>query len=64
VVSPEPDVKVVKIDTSIHRCLIFGTDGFWNMVSPLEAVLVAQSADRNNEELMSQANGPQECVST
>nr|XP_017090608.2 uncharacterized protein LOC108121169 isoform X1 [Drosophila bipectinata] len=38
VVSPDPDVKVVKIDPSTFRCLIFGTDGLWNVVTPQEAV--------------------------
>ncbi|EDV92371.1 GH24877 [Drosophila grimshawi] len=38
VVSPDPDVKVVKIDPNTFRCLIFGTDGLWNVVSPQEAV--------------------------
>ncbi|KAH8421389.1 hypothetical protein KR009_003804 [Drosophila setifemur] len=38
VVSPDPDVKVVKIDPSTFRCLIFGTDGLWNVVSAQEAV--------------------------
>ncbi|XP_068159912.1 LOW QUALITY PROTEIN: uncharacterized protein Pp2C1 [Drosophila tropicalis] len=38
VVSPDPDVKVVKIDPKTFRCLIFGTDGLWNVVTPKEAV--------------------------
>ncbi|EDW82404.2 uncharacterized protein Dwil_GK25144 [Drosophila willistoni] len=38
VVSPDPDVKVVKIDPKTFRCLIFGTDGLWNVVTPTEAV--------------------------
>ncbi|XP_017074836.1 uncharacterized protein LOC108110322 [Drosophila eugracilis] len=38
VVSPDPDVKVVKIDPSTFRCLIFGTDGLWNVVTAQEAV--------------------------
>ena len=32
-VSPEPDTKVHVIDISKHRCLIFATDGCWNMMN-------------------------------
>ncbi|CAL7942094.1 unnamed protein product [Xylocopa violacea] len=49
VVSPEPDVKVVAIDVESHRCLIFGTDGLWNMLTPQAAVTIVQNADRHNE---------------
>ncbi|CAK9806257.1 Protein phosphatase 1D [Anthophora plagiata] len=49
VVSPEPDVKVVAIDVESHRCLIFGTDGLWNMLTPQAAVAIIQAADRHNE---------------
>lgn len=34
VVSPEPDTFVYPIDIKTHRCLILGTDGAWNMLSP------------------------------
>lgn len=49
VVSPEPDVCVIPIDISRHRCLIFGTDGLWNVLTPDAAVSVAHQAERNNE---------------
>ncbi|XP_045134073.1 uncharacterized protein LOC123517733 [Portunus trituberculatus] len=49
VVSPEPDVYVMPIDISRHRCLIFGTDGLWNVLTPDAAVSVAHQAERNNE---------------
>ncbi|KAK8402835.1 hypothetical protein O3P69_000853 [Scylla paramamosain] len=49
VVSPEPDVCVMPIDISRHRCLIFGTDGLWNVLTPDAAVSVAHQAERNNE---------------
>ncbi|KZC07213.1 PREDICTED: protein phosphatase 1D [Dufourea novaeangliae] len=49
VVSPEPDVTVVKIDVETHRCLIFGSDGLWNMLTPQAAVAIVQAADRHNE---------------
>ena len=34
VVSPEPDTFVYPIDINKHRCLILGTDGAWNMLTP------------------------------
>ncbi|XP_058806761.1 uncharacterized protein LOC131673081 isoform X2 [Phymastichus coffea] len=49
VVSPEPDVKVIKIDVKSHRCLIFGTDGLWNMLTPQAAVAIVQAAEKHNE---------------
>ncbi|XP_043289773.1 flocculation protein FLO11 [Venturia canescens] len=49
VVSPEPDVKVVTVDVKSQRCLIFGTDGLWNMLTPQAAVAIVQSAERHNE---------------
>ncbi|XP_012254109.2 uncharacterized protein LOC105684936 [Athalia rosae] len=49
VVSPEPDVAVVAVDVKSHRCLIFGTDGLWNMLSPQAAVAIVQAAERHNE---------------
>ncbi|XP_065170238.1 uncharacterized protein Pp2C1 [Atheta coriaria] len=50
VVSPKPDVSVHVIDTSTFRCLIFGTDGLYNMLSPQMAVHIVQEAERRNEE--------------
>lgn len=38
VVSPEPDLHVYTIDISKQRCLILGTDGAWNVLSPEQAV--------------------------
>ncbi|CAL4069470.1 unnamed protein product [Meganyctiphanes norvegica] len=49
VVSPEPDVCVVPIDITRHRCLIFGTDGLWNVLNPDAAVGIGHSAEKNNE---------------
>lgn len=63
VVSPEPDVKVVKIDVKSHRCLIFGTDGLWNVLSPQAAVAIVQAAERHNEKhlIASQQTGSGVC---
>lgn len=49
VVSPDPDCSVLPIDTNIHRCLVFGTDGFFNMLSPAMAVHIVKQAERHNE---------------
>lgn len=38
VVSPEPDISVVDLDASKHRCLILASDGLWNMLTPEESV--------------------------
>ncbi|XP_012531727.1 uncharacterized protein LOC105834060 [Monomorium pharaonis] len=61
VVSPEPDVKVIPVDVKSHRCLIFGTDGLWNMLSPQAAVAIVQATDRHNEKhlIASQQTGGQ-----
>ena len=48
-VSPEPDVCVVDIDIRVHRCLIFGTDGLWNALSPTAVVNTAYLSEKNNE---------------
>lgn len=49
VVSPEPDVGVITVEVGRHRCLIFGTDGLWNMLSPNAAVAAVQEAEQHNE---------------
>ena len=49
VVSPEPDVSVHHIDLTRDRCLIFGTDGLWNMLTPDEAVSIVKKAEFNNK---------------
>ncbi|XP_055840596.1 uncharacterized protein LOC129908239 [Episyrphus balteatus] len=49
IVSPDPDVKVIKINPNTFRCLIFGTDGLWNVVSPEEAVDTVRDKEIINE---------------
>ncbi|XP_057668002.1 uncharacterized protein LOC130900985 [Diorhabda carinulata] len=49
IVSPDPDCTVIKIDTNLHRCLVFGTDGLYNMLSPIMAVHIVQQVERHNE---------------
>ncbi|KAL3271174.1 hypothetical protein HHI36_021671 [Cryptolaemus montrouzieri] len=49
IVSPNPDCSVITIDTSIHRCLIFGTDGLYNMLSPHMAVAIVHQTEKHNE---------------
>lgn len=62
-VSPEPDVAVVAVDVKSHRCLIFGTDGLWNMLTPQAAVSIVQAAERHNEKhlIASQQTGSGVC---
>ncbi|KAF5284198.1 hypothetical protein FQR65_LT00198 [Abscondita terminalis] len=49
VVSPDPDCMVIPIDTSTFRCLIFGTDGLFNMLSPQVAVHIVHKTEKHNE---------------
>lgn len=48
VVSPNPDVSVIEIDPKKYRCLIFGTDGLWNVLSPKSAVEIVHAAEMEN----------------
>lgn len=61
--SPEPDVKVITVDVESHRCLIFGTDGLWNMLTPQGAVAIVQAAEKHNEKhfIASQQTGGGVC---
>ena len=52
VVSPEPDTYVYPIDIAKNRCLILGTDGAWNMLTPAQAVAHVCQAERSNEQHM------------
>ncbi|KAB0791564.1 hypothetical protein PPYR_03364 [Photinus pyralis] len=49
VVSPDPDCMVIPIDPNSFRCLIFGTDGLFNMLKPQTAVCIVHGAERHNE---------------
>ena len=49
VVSPVPDVSVIDIDVRNHRCIILGSDGLWNMLTPQDAVHSVFYAEINNE---------------
>ncbi|CAH0595212.1 unnamed protein product [Chrysodeixis includens] len=59
IVSPDPDVGVLTIDPSKFRCLIFGTDGLWNMISPEGAVSLVQATERHNEAALVGGSGSQ-----
>ncbi|XP_058447574.1 uncharacterized protein LOC131427976 [Malaya genurostris] len=48
VVSPNPDVSVIEIDPKKYKCLIFGTDGLWNVLSPKHAVEIVHAAEMDN----------------
>lgn len=49
VVSPEPDVLVYPVDVLRFRCLVLGTDGLWNMMTPERAVTIVQATEIHNE---------------
>ena len=51
-VSPEPDLDVLTVEVTQHRCLVLGTDGFWNMVSPQLSVSNVAHAELFNEECL------------
>ncbi|GIY34915.1 protein phosphatase 1D [Caerostris extrusa] len=60
VVSPDPDLKVININPHVHRCIIFASDGLWNMLSTQCAVRIVQTAEEENEKLIlegGKANG-------
>lgn len=48
IVSPNPDVSVIEIDPKRYRCLIFGTDGLWNVLSAKHAVEIVHAAEMEN----------------
>ncbi|KAH9525788.1 Protein phosphatase 1D [Bulinus truncatus] len=50
VVSPEPDVSVLNLDPSKHRCLILASDGLWNMLTPEESVNMVMDLESQFEE--------------
>jgi protein phosphatase 1D len=52
VVSPEPDIRVYPVDIGQHRCLVLGTDGAWNMLTPQNAISTVCMAERANEQHM------------
>lgn len=51
--------KCITTILSCFRCLIFGTDGLWNMISPEGAVSLVQATERHNEAALVGGNGNQ-----
>jgi protein phosphatase 1D len=49
VVSPESDVGVIPVEVGCNRCLIFGTHGLWNELSPNAAVVTVQEVEQLNK---------------
>lgn len=47
--SPEPDVSVRHLFPRKDRCLILGSDGLWNMLTPAEACLTVQLVEKEVE---------------
>lgn len=52
VVSPEPDVSVEIIDVQNYKCLIFASDGVWNMMDPRLAIDKVYETETYNRRLM------------
>ncbi|RXM96265.1 Protein phosphatase 1D [Acipenser ruthenus] len=49
VVSPEPDTSVLTLDPRIHRYIILGSDGVWNMIPPQDAVSMCQDHEEETQ---------------
>jgi protein phosphatase 1D len=49
-VSPEPDLHCMHLDPKKHVCLILGSDGLWNMMSPQEAVNIVEQVENEIEQ--------------
>lgn len=49
VVSPEPDVAVVEVDTSSFKCLVFASDGLWNVIDPEFSIDSVYETERRND---------------
>ncbi|XP_062582590.1 uncharacterized protein LOC134244333 [Saccostrea cucullata] len=49
VVSPVPDVAVHELDPAIHRCLILGSDGLWNMMTAEAAASMVADLENHFE---------------
>ncbi|CAL8147033.1 unnamed protein product [Orchesella dallaii] len=47
-VSPVPDTMAITLDPDVHRCLILGSDGLWNVMAVQNAVNVVYSSEMNN----------------
>lgn len=57
IVSPDPDLHVIELDSLKDRCLVLATDGAWNVLSPEMAVQGVFEAERNNERHMINPQG-------
>lgn len=51
-VSPEPELSVIEIDSTKHRCVILASDGLWNMITPEMAVEIVRNCDIKTEEMI------------
>ncbi|CAI9715921.1 protein phosphatase 1D [Octopus vulgaris] len=52
IISPMPDVSVHNLLPKNDKCLILGSDGLWNMMTPLEAVMVVLEDEQKFDELV------------
>jgi len=55
-VSPEPELTVIEIDPTKHRCLILASDGLWNMITSEAAVEIVRNCDVKTEEMILKAD--------
>lgn len=49
VVSPVPDVSVQELDPAIHKCLILGSDGLWNVMTAESAAAIVADLEYHFE---------------
>ena len=49
VVSPDPDVEVIPIDQERDMCLVFASDGLWNMLLDHESIRLVQEIQEPDE---------------
>lgn len=49
VVSPDPDVEVMPIDHTRDKCIVFASDGLWNMLLDHESIRLVQEIQEPDE---------------
>lgn len=49
VVSPVPDVSVQELDPAVHKCLILGSDGLWNVMTAESAAAIVADLEYHFE---------------
>lgn len=57
IVSPEPDVRMLKLNANDHRCVILASDGIWGMMDSRESVLYVQKAEMLRAKYIKEVEG-------